>query len=229
MENKQLVIDATLEFLVTAVTSTKAGLVFHDPTYGTSGSNQNHLLFNLISNITEPWTRPNLAKVVIAALGACSDLIRPYFIKVRVKFLFLLSSHLKNIFYLYFFDLLKLIFKWYYMSYSFWPSFKMIGKTLLFLLIINFWVSLIFHARFTYKKVLVDISHFISWNIFVNIRGKITNKNKRWKFWNLKFNNFSNINSKTNFICSFNILIGSLKMKASWKISFIRKVPVKWC
>ena len=90
LENKQLVIDATLEFLVTAVTSTKAGLVFHDPTYGTSGSNQNHLIFNLITNINEPWTRPNLAKVVIAALGACPDLIRPYFIKVSVIFLFFL-------------------------------------------------------------------------------------------------------------------------------------------
>ena len=64
------------------MTSTKAGLVFHDPSYGTSKEYKNQLLFNLITNITEPWTRPNLAKVVIAALGACPDLIRPYFIKV---------------------------------------------------------------------------------------------------------------------------------------------------
>ena len=82
LEAKQLVIDATLEFLITAVTSSKSGLVFHDPSFGTSGSNQNHLLFNLITNIVEPWARPNLAKVVIAALGACPDLIRPYFMKV---------------------------------------------------------------------------------------------------------------------------------------------------
>ena len=82
LENKQLVIDATLEFLITAVTSTKSGLVFHDSSWGTSGSNQNHLIFNLILSIVEPWTRPNLAKVVIAALGACPDLIRPYFSKM---------------------------------------------------------------------------------------------------------------------------------------------------
>ena len=81
IEAKQTVIDATLEFLITAVTSTKAGLVFHDPYYGTSGSNQNPLLFNLISGLVEPWTRPNLAKVVIAGLGTCPDLIRPYFSK----------------------------------------------------------------------------------------------------------------------------------------------------
>jgi len=82
LANKQLVTDVTLEFLVSAVTSTKAGLVFNDLTCGTSGSNHNHLAFNLITNIVEPWTRPNLAKVVIAALGACPDLIRPYFSKV---------------------------------------------------------------------------------------------------------------------------------------------------
>lgn len=81
-EDKEPVIEATIEFLVAAFTSTKSGLVFHDPTYGTSGSNQNLLMFNLIISINEPWARPDLAKIVIAALASCPDQIRPYIVKV---------------------------------------------------------------------------------------------------------------------------------------------------
>ena len=64
LESKQSVIDCTLDFLITAVTSSKSGLIFQDLTYGTSGSNQNHLLFNFINSMVEPWIRPNLAKIV---------------------------------------------------------------------------------------------------------------------------------------------------------------------
>ena len=79
---KQSVTEATLEFLVTALTSTKNGIVFHDPSYGTSGSNQNHLLFNFLLSLNEPWTKPHLAKLVISSLATCPDQIRPYFAKV---------------------------------------------------------------------------------------------------------------------------------------------------
>lgn len=36
--------EAGREFLIALLTSHKLGVVFHDPTVGTSGSNQNHLL-----------------------------------------------------------------------------------------------------------------------------------------------------------------------------------------
>jgi hypothetical protein len=36
--------EASRDFLVALLTSHKLGVVFHDPTVGTSGSNQNHLL-----------------------------------------------------------------------------------------------------------------------------------------------------------------------------------------
>ena len=82
MEGKAAVTEAVTDFLLKALTSIKFGLVFHDSTYGTSGSNQNHLMFNLIQSIVEPWKRPNLGRLVIAALGACPDQIRPYLMKM---------------------------------------------------------------------------------------------------------------------------------------------------
>lgn len=36
--------EASRDFFVALLTSHKLGIVFHDPTVGTSGSNQNHLL-----------------------------------------------------------------------------------------------------------------------------------------------------------------------------------------
>ena len=36
--------EAGRDFLIALLTSHKLGVVFHDPTAGTSGSNQNHLL-----------------------------------------------------------------------------------------------------------------------------------------------------------------------------------------
>ena len=66
------------EFFHTALTSTKHGVVFHDSTFGTSGSNMNHLLLNFLNAICEPWTQPTLAKLVIEALSTCPDQIRPY-------------------------------------------------------------------------------------------------------------------------------------------------------
>ena len=36
----------------------------------------------LIAGIPEPWKRPNIAKIVIGALGACPDQIRPYMVKI---------------------------------------------------------------------------------------------------------------------------------------------------
>ena len=51
LEGKAVVNQSVTEFLLKALTSVKHGLVFHDPTYGTSGSNQNHLLLNLIQGM----------------------------------------------------------------------------------------------------------------------------------------------------------------------------------
>ena len=36
----------------------------------------------LIAGIPEPWKRPNIAKIVIGALGACPDQIRPFMVKI---------------------------------------------------------------------------------------------------------------------------------------------------
>ena len=51
LEGKVVVNQSVTEFLLKALTSVKHGLIFHDPTYGTSGSNQNHLLLNLIQGM----------------------------------------------------------------------------------------------------------------------------------------------------------------------------------
>ena len=51
VNEKAIVNQSVTEFLLKALTSVKHGLVFHDPTYGTSGSNQNHLLLNLIQGM----------------------------------------------------------------------------------------------------------------------------------------------------------------------------------
>ena len=82
LEAKAIITECVSDFITKALTSVKFGLIFHDPTFGTSGSNQNHLMLNLVQGIVEPWRRPNLAKIVVSALGACPDQIRPYFIKV---------------------------------------------------------------------------------------------------------------------------------------------------
>ena len=53
LNEKAIVNQSVTEFLLKALTSVKHGLVFHDPTYGTSGSNQNHLLLNLIQGMLQ--------------------------------------------------------------------------------------------------------------------------------------------------------------------------------
>jgi hypothetical protein len=81
-EDKLAVSEVVKDFFMTALTSVKLGLIFHDPSYGTSGSNHNHLMFNLIQGIQTPWSNPQLAKLVIGALGTCPDQLRPYISKV---------------------------------------------------------------------------------------------------------------------------------------------------
>ena len=71
----------TFDFFLAALTSTKNGLVFHDPSGGTSGTNNNHLLQSLLQAISKPWEDPLLADIVVESLTTCPDQIRPYFIK----------------------------------------------------------------------------------------------------------------------------------------------------
>ena len=81
LQHKVDIIEVVNEFLLAACTSSKHGLVFQDPSYGTSGSNMNHLLLNFLHSIVEPWTNPTLANLVIQSLSTCPDQIRPYFSK----------------------------------------------------------------------------------------------------------------------------------------------------
>ena len=81
LQNKVDVIEVVNDFLLAACTSSKHGLVFQDPSYGTSGSNMNHLLLNFLHSMAEPWTNPTLANLVIRSLSTCPDQIRPYFSK----------------------------------------------------------------------------------------------------------------------------------------------------
>ncbi|TRY68319.1 hypothetical protein TCAL_08074 [Tigriopus californicus] len=68
----------TIEFLTELFTSSKTGIVFQDPTCGTSGQNQNLLLFHVLQSLNEPWEKPMYARLVILALKACPDQLRPY-------------------------------------------------------------------------------------------------------------------------------------------------------
>ena len=86
LQQKVDVKDMLNEFFHTALTSTKYGLVFHDSTFGTSGSNMNHLLLNFLNAIHEPWSNPTLAQLVIEALSTCPDQIRPYLTKTLQPF-----------------------------------------------------------------------------------------------------------------------------------------------
>ena len=58
---------ATRDFFVSAVTSTKHGLVFHDPSGGTSGTNNNHLLIHLLQAFPKPWEDPVSSEIVVKA------------------------------------------------------------------------------------------------------------------------------------------------------------------
>ena len=60
------------------LTSTKLGIVFHDPTCGNSGKNQNHLLQNLLKSFERPWEEPMVADLIAGALRTCPDQLRPY-------------------------------------------------------------------------------------------------------------------------------------------------------
>ena len=70
--------DSVSAFFKSLLTSTKLGIVFHDPTCGNSGRNQNHLLLNLLKSFEKPWEQPRLSELIAEALRTCPDQLRPY-------------------------------------------------------------------------------------------------------------------------------------------------------
>ena len=71
--------DSLSALLKSLLTSTKLGIVFHDPTCGNSGKNQNHLLQNLLKSFEKPWEKARISDVIAEALRTCPDQLRPYF------------------------------------------------------------------------------------------------------------------------------------------------------
>ena len=71
--------DSVSSLFKSLLTSTKLGIVFHDPTCGNSGKNLNHLLQNLLKSFEKPWEQPQISDVIAGALRTCPDQLRPYF------------------------------------------------------------------------------------------------------------------------------------------------------
>ncbi|XP_043204482.1 uncharacterized protein LOC122371823 isoform X3 [Amphibalanus amphitrite] len=66
------------QFLSILCTSHKAGIVFKDASLGTSGSNCNPVLLEVLKNLSRPWRDELTAELVISTLSACPDLCRHY-------------------------------------------------------------------------------------------------------------------------------------------------------
>ena len=68
-EERAGVRDAVLHFLIAVCASTKHGIVFHDPAFGTSAKNANHVLTDLLRTLTvsSPYHRELARRILIAA------------------------------------------------------------------------------------------------------------------------------------------------------------------
>ena len=78
MGDLERVSDSVSALFKSLLTSTKLGIVFHDPTCGNSGRNQNHLLQNLLKSFEKPWEQTRLSDLIAEALRTCPDQLRPY-------------------------------------------------------------------------------------------------------------------------------------------------------
>jgi hypothetical protein len=78
VEDQEQVAAAAQDFLTVAFTSVRWGVVFADPSVGTSGQNHNHLLLSSLKSIHRPWESERASHLVADALAACPDQLRPF-------------------------------------------------------------------------------------------------------------------------------------------------------
>lgn len=75
VEDKETVVSATHEFLITLLTSAKHGIIFRDQNLGTR-KDHNSRVARVIQNLDKPWNHPRPRELVTRILGSCPDLVK---------------------------------------------------------------------------------------------------------------------------------------------------------
>ena len=80
LKDREVICEAAGDFLESALTSSRHGLVFRDSSVGTSGVSRNHLLLSLLRSLDRPWEKESgvEARLVARALQECPDQLKPY-------------------------------------------------------------------------------------------------------------------------------------------------------
>ncbi|KAH0557286.1 hypothetical protein KQX54_002777 [Cotesia glomerata] len=75
VNDKETVVSATHEFLLTLLTSAKHGIIFRDQNLGTR-KDHNSRVARVIQNLDKPWNHPRPRELVTRILGSCPDLVK---------------------------------------------------------------------------------------------------------------------------------------------------------
>ncbi|XP_014232040.1 uncharacterized protein LOC106655945 [Trichogramma pretiosum] len=82
-EEKNMTLNALHELLITLMTSSRYGIVFHDHSLGTdSGRKHNHFINVILQNLERPWEHEKPSELVVEILASCPDLISSQFISM---------------------------------------------------------------------------------------------------------------------------------------------------
>ncbi|KAG8231450.1 hypothetical protein J437_LFUL000167 [Ladona fulva] len=73
--SKKQVEEATYQLLKVLCASRKFGVIFYDPSYGSSGRNYNQLVQKVLEILEKPWEKDVVAKLLCDIFSACPDLI----------------------------------------------------------------------------------------------------------------------------------------------------------